>query len=214
VNTRVASMHAMYRQGATLREVGAAHGLSGERVRQLFVASGLPTRPREHVVRGDASRGEPDGRLQRKSRAGRRPAWATKRYSDEELIQLLREASSTLGGVLSAEAYTRLARTRTLSHGRPWPTHQTHFRRFGSWRKALEAAGARANPSSPIAGQRLFEVGHCIDAIRHAHRELGRIPSVIDYERIAASSKGALPSSTTIRNRCGSWVEALRRAGL
>jgi hypothetical protein len=71
-----------------------------------------------------------------------------------------------------------------------------------------------ANPSSPIAGQRLFEVAHCVDALRHAKRQLGHVPSVNDYEEIAAELEGALPSSATIRKRCGSWNEALTEAGL
>ena len=217
VDARVTSMHAMYKDGATLREVGTAHSLSGERVRQLLLAAGLATRSREDVGakrRAEASASGKEQNPERPGRTGRRAAWAKKKYSNEELIECLREASAILGGVLSAAAYTRLAKTRAFPDGRPWPTHQTHFHRFGSWRNALEAAGLRANPSSAIAGRRLFEVGHCIDAIRHAHRELGRIPTVADYDRMAAGSNGALPSSATIRNRCGSWVEALRLAGL
>ncbi len=210
-------MYAMYQAGATLREVGAAHGVSGQRVQQLFAAAGLPRG--SHVKAGAVHRAEisekgPGRRPPRQSRTGRRPTWAKKKYSDEELVACLREASKAIGGVLSAAAYTRFAKTRSFPDGRPWPTHQTHFHRFGSWRQALQAADLRANPSSPIAGQRLFEVGHCVDAIRHVHRELGRVPSVNDYERVASASNGALPSSATIRNRCGSWVEALRLAGL
>jgi hypothetical protein len=138
----------------------------------------------------------------------------SERYSREELIECLREASEELGGVLSTWAYTDLARTRHFADGRPWPTHQTHSLRFGSWRSALLEAGLEANPSSAIAGQRLFEVSHCIDAIRYVSHELGRAPSVRDYERIAIDSNGALPSSATIRKRCGSWGKAVEMAAL
>jgi hypothetical protein len=209
-------MHEMYEAGATLREVGAAHGLSGERVRQLFAAYGFPTRSRAEVRELQAVEIAEIESEQQSSRRGRgqRPPWARKKYSDDELIECLQEASRAVGGVLSTSAYTRLAKTQRFPDGRPWPTHQTHFHRFGSWRKALQAAGLRANPSSPIAGQRLFEVGHCIDAIRHAHRELGQVPSVNEYDGVASDSNGALPSSATIRNLCGSWVEALRMAGV
>lgn len=217
ITDRVDAMYAMYQTGASLREVGAVYGISGERVRQLFAAAELATRSRaEANVRRKAEipAAQSEQTRQRKSRTGRRHAWAKKKFTDGELISCLQGASQVVGGVLSTTAYAHFAKTRRFPDGRQWPTHQTHFHRFGSWRNALRAAGLRANPSSAIAGQRLFEVGHCIDAIRHVYRELDRIPSVNDYERIATASNGALPSSATIRNRCGTWADALRMADL
>jgi hypothetical protein len=137
-----------------------------------------------------------------------------KKYDDDELLQILREASEVVGGILTASAYDRFARDRAFADGRPYPTHQTHSHRFGSWRKALLGAGLCANPSSPIAGQRIFDQGHCIDALRHASREVGKVPTVSAYESMAVASRGALPSAATIRVRCGSWTQALRMAGL
>ena len=140
--------------------------------------------------------------------------WIEKKYSDEELLEILREANTELGGILTTSAYDELAKRHHFLDGRPWPTHQTHFLRFGSWREALLTAGLAANPSSPIAGQRLFDQSHCIDAIRHVHRELGSVPTLSDYEGVAKASNGALPSTATIRHRCGSWTDALRMAQL
>lgn len=137
-----------------------------------------------------------------------------KKYSDEELIEFLRFASAALGGVLSAKGYTDYARGQKTADGRPWPTHQTHALRFGSWREAVEAAGLAANPSSPIAGQTLFEAGHCIDALRAAARTLGRPPTADEYEEFARTSNGALPSLATVRHRLGGWYQALERAGM
>ncbi|HWN72683.1 MAG TPA: hypothetical protein VNN15_02620 [Solirubrobacterales bacterium] len=146
----------------------------------------------------------------------RRPvsSWVEKKYSDDELLRILREANEALGGILTSDGYNDFARGRTFPDGRPWPTHQTHFHRFGSWRKALLAAGLAANPSSAIAGQRIFDQSHCLDAIRHAHRELGETPSISDYEAISKASNGALPSAATVRNRCGSWSQAVHLAQL
>ena len=144
----------------------------------------------------------------------RKPKNARKKYSDEELIEFLQTASSTLGGVLSAQGYTAFSRRRKTQDGRPWPTHQTHALRFGSWRAALEAARLAANPSSPIAGQTIFDEGHCIDAVRAAARALGRPPTADDYEEFARVSNGALPSQATVRHRLGRWYQALERAGL
>jgi Homing endonuclease associated repeat len=208
---RVADMHAKYSEGASLREVGEEHGLSGERVRQLFVRNGLKTRSPDEVR---AAQKVARKAAREKKRKGRRSTadWIEKKYSDAELLEILQEANRAVGGVLTVHRYDRLAKQRNLADGRPWPTHQTHFHRFGSWRQALLAAGLTANPSSAIAGQRLFDVGHCIDAIRHVAREVGAQPTVSEYESIARASNGALPSAATVRNRCGSWGEALRQA--
>ena len=144
----------------------------------------------------------------------RKPKLARKKYSDEELVRFLQSASAALGGVLSAQGFTEYARTRKTSDGRPWPTHQTHALRFGSWREAVIAAGLAANPSSPISGQTIFEDGHCIDALRAAARAVDRAPTADDYEEFARASNGALPSQATVRHRLGTWYEALARAGL
>ena len=207
-------MYAMYQAGATLREVGVKYGISRERVRQLFQAAELKTRSPTEAGARRAMEAGGEKTESKKTRAGRRSTWTKKKYTDRELIFCLREASEAIGGVLTTAAYNGFAKTQEFPDGRSWPSHQTHFHRFGSWREALQAAGLRANPTSAIAGKRLFEVGHCIDAIRHAQRELRRVPSVNDYEHIARESNGALPSSATIRNRCGSWSEAVRMAGL
>jgi hypothetical protein len=210
-------MHAKYREGASLRKVGAEFGLTAERVRQLFVQNGLRTRTRAEA--SEQRRAAREAALLTKreeSRKTRRPPsdWVKKKYSDEELLQLLREANEAIGGVLTTGAYNDFAKGRSFADGRPWPTQQTHFHRFGSWRKALRAAGLEANPSSAIAGQRLFDVNQCIDAVRHVRREIGAVPTVSEYEEIATKSRGALPSSATVRNRCGTWSEALRLSGL
>lgn len=135
-------------------------------------------------------------------------------YSDEDLLMCLRTASQALGGVLTTSAYGEFIKGRFLDDGRPWPTHQAVQLRFGSWRAALVAAGLRANPSSPIAGQRIFEVAHCVDAVRHVAREVGHAPSASEYERAARASSGGLPSLATVRHRCGGWLDALAAAGL
>lgn len=137
-----------------------------------------------------------------------------KLYTNEELLECLKMASGQLGGVLTTSAYSKFIRGRTLSNGRPWPSNQSLQLRFGSWREALQQAGLRANPTSAIAGQRIFEIGHCVDAVRHVARELGHSPTAAEYERIARASQGGLPSVATVRHRLGGWLDALRAAGL
>lgn len=210
-------MHAKYEDGASLREVGREFDLTAERVRQLFVQNGLKTRSRLEVNAGKKAAREALLKREREDRRKRRRSpvdWIEKKYSDAELLQTLKEANDAIGGVLTTNDYSEFAKGRTFADGRVWPTHQTHFHRFGSWREALLAAGLAANPSSAIAGQRLFDPSHCIDAIRHVQRDLGVVPTISTYEKAARASNGALPSAATVRNRCGSWSAALRMAEL
>ena len=138
------------------------------------------------------------------------PRPGKKRYSNEDLLSCLRETSEAIGGVLGVADYNNYAKGRTFRDGRPWPTNQTFQLRYGSWRDALLAAGLAANPSTPIAGQRIFSEAHCIDALRHARRELGKVPTSHAYDRLARESQGALPSLATVRNRLGGWSDSLK----
>lgn len=134
------------------------------------------------------------------------------KYTNEEVLDCLRSANRILGGVLTTAEYGRVARQRTFPDGRPWPTQQTAILRFGSWRAALGQAGLPFNPSTPIAGKRVFEASHCIDALIEVERALGHLPSVKEYERYARQMGGALPSAATVRHRFGRWPDALRAA--
>jgi hypothetical protein len=240
-------MSELYAAGATLAEIGAAYGLSRERVRQILRNAGVPARPisqtaeirrarqleqaRETVTAMYAE--TYDARLvaQRlkipisvvqeivkerfpKGSVRRRHKSISKKYSSNELIAFLKMASAELGGVLTTGAYDQFAQRRKTSDGRPWPTHQTHHKRFGSWRRALHAAGLSANKPSAIAGQILFGCGHCVDAVRALTRQLGRTPTANEYDAFARASKGAMPSLATLRTRCGTWSDALEMAGL
>jgi hypothetical protein len=232
----------MYARGATLAEVASEYGVTRERVRQIFKKAGLPTislADRRRLVyqqRADEIvekyRGLRDVRavadalcvpmsavdeiLRQRLPAAefRKHGNYPKKYSDDELIAMLHEASRALGGVLAKTDFESHARDRTLPDGRPWPTAQTHMLRFGSWRNSLIAAGLTANASSPITGQILFDEAQCIDAIRHVARELKKVPTAAQYEKHARGTSGALPSMATVRNRCGRWYEALAKAGL
>jgi hypothetical protein len=193
-------------QRRALRRLDAA---TSERVAQLYRRTGdVAAVARELGVSQPAVREALPGVLPQHSIF--RPVQKMKpRYSDEELLGILREVSSHVGGVITVHDYTTFAAGRVTADGRPWPTHQTPQKRFGSWREALLRAGLGANPSTPIRGKRLFEPEHCIDAIRGLACELGRVPTARDYELFAARSGGSAPSLSIVRLRCGSWHLAL-----
>lgn len=186
--------------GPAIREMLASGRTPSEVARALAV-------PLDLVKRIDAR----DHSYVRTRRLLRRKAHSVK-YTDDELLDCLGEASSALGGILTSSAYNEYARGRLLSGRRPWPTHQTAFLRFGSWRAALERAGLQANASSPVAGRRVFSEGHCIDSILEVERSVGHLPTVVEYERYAAQMAGVLPSLSTIRHRFGSWQRAIEAA--
>jgi len=139
---------------------------------------------------------------------------AKRTYTDEQLIAFLREASADHSKPLSIKSYKKFVDSQQAVEGRRCPTHQTHQKRFGSWRNALLKAGLPANPTSPVASMRVFEAPQCIDAIRAAHQALGKIPTKAEYEQYARASRGALPSPATVSKRCGTWTDAIRMAGL
>lgn len=236
-------MHELYLSGMTLEQCGKRHGITRERVRQVFRKAGLPKRTPEQnkaLRRLDAAvaaqavhlyQGSGDitavaralGVTQEAVREAVREALpqfsvfrpATKpkpRFTDEELLGLLREVSREVGGVISVQDYDTYSAERTTSDGRPWPTYQTPQHRFGSWRDALLRAGLNANASSPIRGQRIFDAGHCIDGIRQLARELGAVPTARQYEEFAAQSGGSVPSLSIVQLRCGSWHLAAKAA--
>lgn len=134
------------------------------------------------------------------------------KYSEEELVQMLREASRTVQGNLTANYFTAYGRGRSLPDGRPWPTHQTPMKRFGSWHGALELAGLPANRKAGPA--RKFSEDDCIQAVAEVGRKLGSAPTTEQYEQYARASGGRLPSLATVRNRCDHWTRALKKAGL
>lgn len=134
-----------------------------------------------------------------------------KQYADHELLGFLREAGAARGGVLTLAFYKAFADGRHTADGRPWPTHQTHSKRFGSWLNALHTAGMQANEQR--AGRDVaFDADRCLQAINAVHQQLGKTPTAQEYARHARDSAGSLPSLSTIRNRHGSWFAALHAA--
>jgi hypothetical protein len=125
-------------------------------------------------------------------------------YSDRDIILALTSAAARLGRVPTAKEYAAVARTAQL------PSLTTVHNRMGGWSKAVAAAGLSrdALPSRPRPRQWTDEA--CWEALRRAADELGELPSVLDYERVAAG-RSDLPSSTTIRNRLGRWTSLTAR---
>lgn len=112
-------------------------------------------------------------------------------YSREELIQQLHIMNSELGRVPKQSDIKSIPNFS-----------EVHFRReFGSWTKALEAAGLLANV-------RNYSRQELIGQIQQLYSELGRVPVMSDL-----SGRDNVASATVFSKRFGSWVGALKAAG-
>lgn len=124
-------------------------------------------------------------------------ARAAPTYSDSDITLALTSAAAQLGRVPSAKEYAAVARSSRL------PSLATVLNRMGGWSSALTTAGLRTVAPARPRSRRWTEEA-CWDAVRRAVDELGKIPSVLAYERFAAG-RSDMPSSATVRNRLGRW---------
>lgn len=90
--------------------------------------------------------------------------------------------------------YREYGRSPTLNE---FPKAGTIEQRFGSWNKALEAAGLPPNKKNKIPEQELLE------RLRTFFHKQGRSPTYVE-----------LPGATTILTRFGGWNNALKAAQL
>jgi hypothetical protein len=75
---------------------------------------------------------------------------------------------------------------------------------MGGWTSAVRAAGLTPSRTPTRTRSRRWTADACWAAIRAVVAELEQIPTVVTYDRHAAS-RPDLPSSATLRNRLGRW---------
>ncbi len=118
-------------------------------------------------------------------------------YTNKFLLRVLRDLADELG---------RTPTYRELLNRRGLPSPSIYHKRFGSWNKALEAAGLepkrRRRPPAYTDEQLL-------QALRDLAAKLGRTP----VYRELLNHRG-LPSPSIYHKRFGSWNAALEAAGL
>lgn len=113
------------------------------------------------------------------------------RYSDDELLDHLRELAERLDGSPTMTEMDELGEYAA----------DTYRRRFGSWNAALRRVGLEPNRTRDIP------VGELLADLRRLAEELDRPPLVTDVRDRGAYSPG------TYGDRFGSWSEALQAAG-
>ena len=115
-------------------------------------------------------------------------------WTREELIELLVKLGEKLG---------RTPTIKDVNTAEDMPSNATYAKYFGSWNKALGAAGFKPNVRYDWTEEKLIEL------LVKFKKKLGRIPTMEDVR--AAKD---MPSAATYQRLFGSWNKALGAAGL
>jgi Homing endonuclease associated repeat len=116
-----------------------------------------------------------------------------RRYSDEEILEELRQAAARLG---------RSPTMREFADDEQARVHpQTVIEHFGTWNAAKRAAG--------LFPRRFLTREELLEQLRNLGAELGRTPTARD---LAARGR-SLPSASLYAHTFGSFADALREAG-
>ncbi len=130
---------------------------------------------------------------------------AHQQFTDDALLEALRTAagSSGMASPMTNDDYDQWASAAGSSESRP--AGITILMRFAGWRPALVRAGLPANVSR--RGPGTFTVEVCAHALADAWRELGKPPSMAEYDAWHREHPGG-PGGDMIRARFRRWTEA------
>ena len=116
-----------------------------------------------------------------------------RRYSDDEILEELRQAASRLGRSPTMREFAKDPDARVHP--------QTVIEHFGTWNAAKRAAG--------LFPRRFLTREELLEQLRGLGAELGRTPNARDL----ATRRRALPSASLYAHTFGSLANALRAAG-
>ncbi|MEO6471924.1 MAG: sigma factor-like helix-turn-helix DNA-binding protein [Aeromicrobium sp.] len=129
---------------------------------------------------------------------------ASVRYSDEVIVETLRDASIVQGDPMSKMAYDEYVE----AFG--GPSGVLVSKRFGTWKGACIAAGLGVS-ALPGNRNRRWGQGQLVDVLIDYFNSTSARGTFDDYNRWAHEEIGR-PSAPTVRNRFGSWTAAKRAA--
>lgn len=123
------------------------------------------------------------------------------RYSDEVMLDALRQAAAIVGQPMSTGAYESVQKDRGL------PMWLTIVNRFGGWNAACKAAGLKVN-SQHKGKAATWDPGSCATAVARFLAD----PEVASESFAAyvawAKKRDGVPSGPTVKNVFGTWNEA------
>lgn len=114
------------------------------------------------------------------------------RYTDEELIQMLRTFAEELGHVPS---------TSEVNANEKLPHYSTFVNKFGSFTGAVLAAGLEPN-------FKIYSDDELLEMLKDFGKKIGHAPS-----KLEVNSEPSMPDATTYVNRFGKWTNLLSRLG-
>lgn len=238
IDKRNEAIVAMAKTGLTYEEIGRTIGLTRERVRQILKLAGITgstTRGARNAAKATAleadrhlilewAKGNPglgvrdaeralglkQGRVAEAlgAEAGRvfvrqrrNPAL---RYTDADLVRALRAAAAVKGDPMTIVAYEQYV---ARNGG---PSGVLVVKRFGTWKKACQAAGLGTN-AFPGNLNRRWGQGQLVEILLDYFNSTTARGTFDDYCRWAGQNADR-PSGATVRDRFGSWTAAKRAA--
>lgn len=203
---------------APLRDIGARHGITGERVRQIALINlGLdyksarpqkvePTREetiaefkdkgaaaivRTRYQRAWLSIPETERKALVRDRMNTQGRYKRKRvWNRQAMVKTLREAVAVIGSDLPCGKYNEVCGKMG------WPSTAVIVTEYGSWNKAKRAAGLTVRVRRGVF--ETVSVPDCLAAVARVMRKLGRDPSCVEYETLRIQSE---PCLTSVRNK-------------
>lgn len=147
-------------------------------------------------------------RIARRKTAPAEHVW----WSDSDMLDLVREAATTVGQPLSFPAFELWA----ADNGHVTPAERTWTTRFGSWTEACETAGIEPVRSTWGGKPGTYTtVDQCLDAVREFVAECGTegcAATLSRYERV--SKDRGWPARNTLYVRvAATWPEILEQVG-
>lgn len=124
------------------------------------------------------------------------------RWSDEQIFAAIRQCVGDDGRA----TFGRYKRLHETSPKGSLPSPPLILRRFNSWQDACQAAGVECGRAHRIYTRTTAD--DCLTAVVYVAQEMGRLPTVNEYD--ARARDLGLPSVSNVRNRVGSWGAVMR----
>jgi len=120
-----------------------------------------------------------------------------KKWTKDRILDALRADAEKRGKAPSSHEWDRAAPDR--------PTRAVVIREFGTWAKALQAAGLDHTRNRTV-----WTDEQILEALRSDAERLGRTPTYGDWRRSSPDH----PSAQVVAHRFGSWAKAISAAGV